>query len=70
MQYLSIIEPPSVDAIRVFAEKRNLSKYFSSDYIHPQEDYLLSDPELSVFVVADGVTLSTAVLFEFSYVTV
>lgn len=64
MQYISIIEQASKEAIRVFAEKRNVSKYFTEDYVHPQEDYLIASEKLSTFVVSDGVTLNFKKLIE------
>lgn len=64
MKYLSIIEPATKEAIKEFADKRNLAKYFSEDYVHPQEDYLLASSTLPIFVVADGVTLNFKKLIE------
>lgn len=64
MQYLTIIEQPSKEAIRVFAEKRNLTEYLPENYQHPQEDYLLASDNPPVFVVSDGVTLNFKKLIE------
>ncbi len=64
MQYLSIIEQPSKEAIKAFAEKRNLIEHFSESYVHPQEDYLIALEAPPVFVVADGVTLNFKKLIE------
>lgn len=58
MQHLSIIEQSTREAVKAFIKERNLSKYQSEDYRHPQEDYLLASKSSSVFVVADGVTLN------------
>lgn len=55
---ISFLEQPTQEAIRVFAEKRNLAEHFSKSYSHPQEDYLLASEEASIFVVSDGVTLN------------
>lgn len=64
MKYFSIIEQPSKEAIRAFAEKRNLTEHFSESYTHPQEDYLIASDELPVFGVSDGVTLNFKKLIE------
>jgi serine/threonine protein phosphatase PrpC len=64
MRHISIIEQPSKEAIRAFAEKRNLIEHFSESYTHPQEDYLIASDKLPVFVVADGVTLNFKKLIE------
>lgn len=58
MQYISILKQPSKEAIRVFAEKENLTEYLPESYQHPQEDYLIALNSPPVFVVADGVTLN------------
>ena len=58
MKYLSIIEQPSKEAIRAFAEKRNLTEHLPETYQHPQEDYLIASNSPPVFVVSDGVTLN------------
>ncbi len=64
MKYLSTIEQPSKEAIRAFAEKRNLTEHFPKNYTHPQEDYLLASDTTPIFVVADGVTLNFKKLVE------
>lgn len=64
MKCISIIEQASKEAIRTFAEKRNLTEHFSKSYTHPQEDYLIASDELPVFVVSDGVTLNFNKLIE------
>ena len=64
MKYISIIEQPSKEAIRVFAEKRNLTEHFPENYQHPQEDYLIASDTPPVFVVSDGVTLNFKKLVE------
>lgn len=58
MQHFSILEQPTKEAIRAFAEKRNLTKHLPESYQHPQEDYLIASNSPPVFVVADGVTLN------------
>ncbi len=58
MKYLSIIELPSKEAIRAFAEKRNLTEHLPESYQHPQEDYLIASNSPPVFVASDGVTLN------------
>lgn len=58
MQYFSILEQPTKEAIRAFAEKRNLTEHLSESYQHPQEDYLIASNSTPVFVVSDGVTLN------------
>lgn len=58
MQYLSILEQPTKEAIRAFAEKRNLTAHLPESYQHPQEDYLIASNSPPVFVVSDGVTLN------------
>src|SRR3989338_1994025 len=58
MQYLSIIEQPTKEAIKAFAEKRNLTEHLPETYQHPQEDYLVASNSPPVFVVSDGVTLN------------
>ncbi len=62
MKYFTILEPPSKEAVRVFAEKRNLVSYFAESYQHPQEDFLIASDKPPVFVVSDGVTLNIAEL--------
>lgn len=57
MKYFSILEPPTSEALKIFAEKRNLSGHLTENYKHPQEDYLAVLDQPTVFVVADGVTL-------------
>jgi Protein phosphatase 2C len=64
MKYLSIIEQPSREAIRAFAEKRNLTEHLPETYQHPQEDYLIASDSPPVFVVSDGVTLNFKKLVE------
>ena len=64
MQYLSIIEQPTKEAIRAFAEKRNLTEHLPETYQHPQEDYLIASASPPVFVVSDGVTLNFKKLVE------
>jgi hypothetical protein len=64
MKYFSILEQASKEAIRVFAEKKNLLEYMTEDYMHPQEDYLLTSENPPVFVVSDGVTLNFKKLTE------
>lgn len=64
MWYISIIEQASKEAIKAFAEKRNLAEHFSENYTHPQEDYLIASDDFPVFVVADGVTLNFKKLIE------
>lgn len=58
MQYLSILEQPTKEAIRAFAEKRNLTEHLPESYKHPQEDYLIASNSSPIFVVSDGVTLN------------
>lgn len=58
MRYLSILEPPTREAIKAFALKNNLELKLFESYEHPQEDYLLASDSPPVFVVADGVTLN------------
>ncbi len=64
MQYVSILEQVTKEAIREFAEKRNLVEHFSESYIHPQEDFLMTSDTPPIFVVADGVTLNFKKLIE------
>src|SRR3990167_1473559 len=64
MQYFSILEQSSKEAIWAFAEKRGLTENLPDDYRHPQEDYLLVSENPPVFVVADGVTLNFRKLIE------
>lgn len=64
MKYLSVIEQPTKEAIKAFAEKRNLTKYLSDSYQHPQEDYLIASETPPIFVVSDGVTLNFKKLVE------
>jgi hypothetical protein len=64
MQYFSILEQPTKEAIRVFAEKRNLTEYLPESYQHPQEDYLIASNSPPIFVVSDGVTLNFKKLVE------
>lgn len=64
MQYLSILEQPTKEAIKVFAEKRNLTDYLPENYQHPQEDYLIALDSPPIFVVSDGVTLDFKKLVE------
>jgi len=64
MKYLSILEQPTKEAIRAFAEKRNLTEHLPETYQHPQEDYLTASNSQSVFVVSDGVTLNFKKLVE------
>ena len=63
MQYLSILEQPTKEAIRAFAEK-NLTEYLPESYQHPQEDYLIVSNSPQIFVVSDGVTLNFKKLVE------
>jgi hypothetical protein len=58
MKYFSVLEQPSKEAIRIFAEKRNFINYLPETYQHPQEDFLITSDVPSVFVVSDGVTLN------------
>jgi hypothetical protein len=64
VKYISIIEQASKEAVKAFAEKRNLAEYFGDSYEHPQEDYLLTQENPPVFVVSDGVTLNFRKLIE------
>ncbi|MCX6812933.1 MAG: protein phosphatase 2C domain-containing protein [Candidatus Azambacteria bacterium] len=64
MKYFSILEPPSKEAVRAFAEKRNLIDYLPEVYQHPQEDFLIASDTPPVFVVSDGVTLNFIKLIE------
>ena len=64
MQHLTFIEKPTKEAIRVFAEKRNLTEHLPETYQHPQEDYLIASNLSPVFVVSDGVTLNFKKLIE------
>jgi hypothetical protein len=64
MKYLSILEQSSKEAIRAFAEKRNLTEHLPETYQHPQEDYLIASNSPPVFVVSDGVTLNFKRLIE------
>ncbi len=64
MKTFSILEPATKEAIRCFAEKRNLTEHVAESYQHPQEDYLIAAKTLPIFVVADGVTLNVAKLVE------
>ncbi len=58
MKYFSILEQSTKEAIRQFADKRNISEYVTENYQHPQEDYLIASDVPPVFVVSDGVTLN------------
>lgn len=58
MKYFSILEPPSKEAVRAFAEEKNLIDYLPEVYQHPQEDFLIASDMPPVFVVSDGVTLN------------
>ena len=49
MEYISILEQPTKEAIKAFAEKRNLTKYLPESYQHPQEDYLIASRLSSCF---------------------
>jgi len=64
MKYISILEQPTKEAIRAFAEERNLTEYLPKTYQHPQEDYLITSNSPPVFVVSDGVTLNFKKLAE------
>lgn len=64
MTYLSILEQPSKEAIRAFAEKRSLTEHLPETYQHPQEDYLIASNSPPIFVVSDGVTLNFKKLVE------
>ncbi len=64
MKYFSILEPPSKEAVRAFAEKRNLINHLPEVYQHPQEDFLIASDTPPVFVVSDGVTLNFMKLIE------
>lgn len=64
MKYLSILEQPTKEAIRAFAEKRNLSEHLPETYQHPQEDYLIASNSPPIFIVSDGVTLNFKKLVE------
>jgi hypothetical protein len=64
MQYFSILEQSSKEAIWALAEKRGLTENLPENYRHPQEDYILVSENPPVFVVADGVTLNFHKLIE------
>jgi hypothetical protein len=64
MKYFDILEPPSKEAVRAFAERRNLSDHLAESYQHPQEDFLVALDTPPVFVVSDGVTLNFMKLTE------
>jgi hypothetical protein len=64
MKYFSILESASKEAVRVFAEKRNLTDHLEESYQHPQEDFLMVSDTSPVFVVSDGVTLNFMKLIE------
>ena len=64
MRYLSIIEQPTKEAVKMFAEKRNLTEHLPESYQHPQEDYLIASNYPPIFVVSDGVTLNFKKLIE------
>ncbi len=64
MKYFSILEQSSKEAIREFAEKRNLTDYIKGNYQHSQEDYLIASNTPPIFVVSDGVTLNFMKLVE------
>ena len=64
MQYISVIEQATKEAIQSFAEKYKLTEHIANDYHHPQEDYLLTSENPPVFVVSDGVTLNFKKLIE------
>lgn len=57
MQFIPILEPPTKEALEMFARKRNLGVHSVENYKHPQEDYLMASDSPPVFAVADGVTL-------------
>jgi len=64
MKYFSMLEQPTKEATRVFAEKRNLTEYLPKTYQHPQEDYLITSNSPPIFVVSDGVTLDFKKIIE------
>ena len=64
MEYLSIIEQPTKEAIKIFAKKINIPGRLIEKYRHPQEDYLITSESPPIFVVADGVTLNIKKLIE------
>lgn len=64
MQYLSIREQVTKEALREFAGKRNLTEHLSESYQHPQEDYLVASNSPPIFVVSDGVTLNFKKIIE------
>ncbi len=64
MQHFSILEQPTEEAIKLFAEKENLTESQPENYQHPQEDYLIESDSPPVFVVSDGVTLDFKKLVE------
>lgn len=64
MKYLSILEPPSKEAVKMFAEKRNFIDHLAETYQHPQEDFLIASDVPPVFVVSDGITLNFLKLIE------
>ena len=64
MQYVSILEQSTKEAVKIFAEKRNLLEYLPEQYQHPQEDYLIASDVPPIFVVSDGVTLNVKKLAE------
>lgn len=64
MQYFSIIKQPTKEAIRAFAEERNIIEHLPESYQPPQEDYLAVSYSPPIFVVSDGVTLNYRKLIE------
>lgn len=64
MRYLSIIEQPTKEALRAFAEKRNLAECLPEYCRHPQGDYLIASDSPPIFAVSDGVTLNFGKLDE------
>ena len=64
MKQISILESPSKEVVRAFAEKRNLTEHLTEAWQHPQEDFLIASNEPPVFVVSDGVTLNFMKLIE------
>ncbi len=64
MKHILILEQPTKEAIQAFAEKRNLTEHLTSEYQHPQEDFLIASDKPPVFVVSDGVTLNFTKLID------
>jgi serine/threonine protein phosphatase PrpC len=67
MKYFSILEQPTKEAIRAFAEKRNLSEHLPETYKHPQEDYLIAfvahfDKDMNAKFMSTGLCSPYAVI--------